>query len=157
MYRRCTLLYLVESSMLCPAKHSRKNPPMMQFPMQLHGRALKTVVEKRTRITGISRSCEKVTCPTEWCAPATVVMKKDKKSIRLCVDLTKVNKFVVRERFMSATPLQVVSTISPNCKYFQPLMLSGDIIKFHLTLLVRNIQRLSPHSGATNIFEHRMA
>ncbi|KAK6184246.1 hypothetical protein SNE40_006752 [Patella caerulea] len=40
--------------------------------------------------------------PTEWCAPLTVLLKKrkldEKQSVRICVDLTKLNKAVRRER-----------------------------------------------------------
>ena len=58
-----------------------------------------------------------VTEPTEWCSPIAVVSKKNGQ-IRLCVDLRNVNKHVVRERFISPTPFEVVSTIPQGCKYF---------------------------------------
>jgi hypothetical protein len=34
--------------------------------------------------------------PTEWCAPM-VVVRKDNGKYRVCVDLTKLNEFVLRE------------------------------------------------------------
>ena len=49
---------------------------------------------KRLETEGIIR---RVTEPTEWCAPIVVAPKKDGRSIRLCVDLSHLNKYVKRE------------------------------------------------------------
>jgi len=40
-----------------------------------------------------------VTTPTEWCAPIVVALKKDTDKIRLCVDLSRLNRYVKRERY----------------------------------------------------------
>ena len=60
---------------------------------------------------------EKVTEPTEWCAPITVQPKKNG-AVRLCVDLKKLNQHIVRERWLSPTPLEVVSSLPKNARFF---------------------------------------
>lgn len=40
----------------------------------------------------------KITTPTDWVAPMVVVPKKDKDTVRICVDFTALNKAVKRER-----------------------------------------------------------
>lgn len=52
-----------------------------------------------------------VTEPTEWCAPIVVEPKKDG-GIRLCVDLSHLNKFVRTEQYQSPTPLEEVASIT---------------------------------------------
>ena len=53
-----------------------------------------------------------VTEATEWCAPIVVTPKKNCDRIRMCVDLSHLNKHVVRERFQSSTPAQAVADIA---------------------------------------------
>lgn len=53
-----------------------------------------------------------VTAPTEWCAPIVVAPKKDNAGIRLCVDLSRLNKYVQRELYQSPTPLEEVASIT---------------------------------------------
>ena len=53
-----------------------------------------------------------VTEPTEWCTPIVVAPKKDSERIRLCVDLSRLNCYVKRERYQSATPAQAVVDIA---------------------------------------------
>ena len=63
-----------------------------------------------------------VTVPTEWCAPIVVTPKKDTDKIRMCVDLSHLNKFVKRERYQSTTPAQAVADIAAeNAKIFTKL------------------------------------
>ena len=50
-----------------------------------------------------------VTEPTEWCAPIVVAPKKNSEKIRMCVDLSKLNKYVRRERYPSVTPGEAVA------------------------------------------------
>ena len=54
-----------------------------------------------------------VTEPTAWCAPIVFTPKKNSDQIRLCVDLSRLNKFVQRERYQSDTPAQAVADIVP--------------------------------------------
>ena len=63
-----------------------------------------------------------VTEPTEWCAPIVVTPKKDSEDIRMCVDLSRLNKYVRRERYQSSTPAQAVADIAAdNAKIFTKL------------------------------------
>ena len=60
-----------------------------------------------------------VTEPTEWCAPIVVAPKKNSDRIRMCVDLSKLNKFIRRERYPSITPAEAVADIAQaKAKYF---------------------------------------
>ena len=52
-----------------------------------------------------------VTEPTDWCAPIVVQPKKGTDRIRMCVDLSKLNRFVRRERYPSVTPAEAVTDI----------------------------------------------
>ena len=61
---------------------------------------------KRMQSLGI---IEEVKEATDWSAPMVPVMKKNKKP-RICVDLTKLNKAVKRERFM----LPTLEDVAPN-------------------------------------------
>lgn len=54
----------------------------------------------------------RVTEPTPWCAPIVVVPKKTSDEVRLCVDFTRLNRFVQRERYQSPTPHECVMCIS---------------------------------------------
>ena len=57
--------------------------------------------------------------PTEWCAPIVVAPKKGTDRICMCVDLSKLNKYVQREHYPSATPHDVVADIhQSSAKYF---------------------------------------
>ena len=68
-----------------------------------------------------------VTTPTEWCAPIVVTPKKDSDDIRLCVDLSKLNKYIKRERYLSPSPYEAVADITSNdATYFTTIdALSG--------------------------------
>lgn len=59
-------------------------------------------VEKELKRMESMGVIEKVTDPTEWCAPMVPVMKKSGK-IRICADLKKLNENVKREKFILPT------------------------------------------------------
>ena len=82
-----------------------------------------------------------VTEPTEWCAPIVVTPKKDTDKIRLCVDLSRLNRYVKRERYQSSTPAQAVADIAAeNAKVFTKL----DALKgYHQCPLDEDSQRLT--------------
>ena len=50
--------------------------------------------------------------PTGWCAPIVVAPKKGTDDIRLCVDLSKLNIYVCRERHQSPMPAEAVADIA---------------------------------------------
>ena len=58
-----------------------------------------------------------MTGPTDWVHPLVVVGKPDGK-VRICVDLTKLNKYVRRPFHPIVTPKDVVLSISPKAAYF---------------------------------------
>ena len=63
-----------------------------------------------------------VTTATEWCAPIVVTPKKDTDRIRMCVDLSHLNRYVRRERYQSGTPAQAIADIAAaNAKFFTVL------------------------------------
>ena len=53
-----------------------------------------------------------VTEVTPWCAPIVVTPKKNSEKIRMCVDLSHLNKFVIHERYQSPTPAKAVADIA---------------------------------------------
>lgn len=55
---------------------------------------------------------ERVTQPTEWCAPMVPVLKKNTGTARICVDLTKLNRSVKRERYILPTPDEITAKLS---------------------------------------------
>ena len=60
-----------------------------------------------------------VTQATEWCAPIVVAPKKGSDKIRMCVDLSHLNRYVWRERYQSPTPAEAVADITADeAKYF---------------------------------------
>uniref|UniRef100_A0A1A8F641 Gypsy retrotransposon integrase-like protein 1 n=1 Tax=Nothobranchius korthausae TaxID=1143690 RepID=A0A1A8F641_9TELE len=63
---------------------------------------------KRMQLLGI---IEEVQEATDWCAPMVPVLKKDKR-VRICADLTKLNKAVKRERFMLPTLEDIAPKLS---------------------------------------------
>ena len=63
-----------------------------------------------------------VTEPTDWCAPIVVAPKKNSDRIRLCIDLSLLNRYVKRERYLSVAPAQAVADIaSENANIFTKL------------------------------------
>ena len=64
-----------------------------------------------------------VTTPTEWCAPIVVTPKKDSDRIRLCVDLSRLNKYVRRERYQSPSPAQAVVDIEASKSFIHATLI----------------------------------
>ena len=60
-----------------------------------------------------------VTEATQWCAPIVVTSEKGTERIRMCIDLSKLNRYVLREQYRSLTPAEAVTDIASNeAKYF---------------------------------------
>ena len=88
--------------------------------------------------------------PTDWCALIVVTPKKGTEKIRMCVDLSHLNKYVKRERYQCSTPAEAVTDIaSHNAKIFIKL----DALKgyhqsvthhlYHTTSLPHGLRELS--------------
>ena len=74
----------------------------------------------------------RVNKPTEWTAPGFWVPKSDGKGIRLVVDFSKLNRFICRPVHLFPSPLEIISGIEPDAKFFAKL---DAILGFHQILL----------------------
>ena len=101
----------------------------------------------------------------EWCAPIVVAPKKDSQEIRLCVDLSHLNKYVCREKYQSFTPAKAVADIAAdNAKIFTtidarkgyhqcPLDKESQILTTFITPFGR-FKYLRAPCGISSISEH---
>ena len=82
-----------------------------------------------------------VTEVTEWCTPIVVTPKKNTEKIRVCVDLSHLNRYVKRKRYQSPTPAEAVADIAASsAKVFTVL----DAMKgYHQCPLEKNSQLLT--------------
>ena len=63
-----------------------------------------------------------VTEATEWCAPIVVTPKKGTDRIRMCMDLSRLSRYVKRERYQSPIPAEAVADIAADeTRYFTVL------------------------------------
>jgi len=53
-----------------------------------------------------------VTEVTDWCAPIVMTPKKGSDRIRMCIDLSHLNRYMKRERFQSPTPAEAIADIA---------------------------------------------
>ena len=58
--------------------------------------------------------------PSEWCYPL-VIVPKSSGGVRICVDMTKLNKHVARATYPLTTPREAVAAISPSSRFFTTL------------------------------------
>ena len=109
--------------------------------------AYRDKLQKELQLLQSQGIIEPVTEPTEWCAPIVVAPKKDSDQIRMCVDLSRLNRYVKRERYQSPTPAEAVADIAAeNAKVFTKL----DALKgyhqcplakaYHIYHTIRQIQ-----------------
>ena len=106
-----------------------------------------------------------VTEATTWCAPIVVTPKKNSEKIRMCVDLSHLNRFVIRERYQSPTPAQAVADIAASeAKVFTildalkgyhqcPLDKDSQILTTFITPFGRYKYLRAPY-GISSISEH---
>ena len=64
---------------------------------------------------------EVVTEPTSWCHPMVPVPKRNSSEVRVCVDLTRLNKYVKRGPHPVITALDAVSRVQKGSRYFSEL------------------------------------
>ena len=107
----------------------------------------------------------RVTTPTEWCAPIVVTPKKGGAGVRLCVDLSQLNKYVRRELYQSPTPIEEVASIhASEAKWFTvfdalkgyhqcPLAEDSQLLTTFTTPYGRFAFLRAPY-GVTSIAEH---
>ena len=110
---------------------------------------------------------QKITEPTEWCSPMVPVIKRNG-DIRICVDLNKLNKNILRERFIMPTiegllPKLAGATrftkLDAHCGFYQiPLDESSYKLTTFITPLGRYCFRRVPFgiSSAPEIFQRTM-
>ena len=120
---------------------------------------------KRMEMIGI---IEKVTEPTEWCAPMVAVMKKNGK-VRICVDLKRLNENVKRERFILPTLDEILpklakgtvfSSLDAESGFWQiPLEENSARLTTFITPLGRYCFRRLPFgiTSAPEIFQRKMS
>ena len=109
----------------------------------------------------------KVSEPTEFCSPMVPVPKRDTKGnivdVRICVDYTKLNKFVETEKFMLPSTSEVLSRL-PGAKFFSkldanswfhqiPLSKSSQLLTTFITPFGRFAYKRLPF-GITSAPEH---
>ena len=58
--------------------------------------------------------------PTDWCHPMVIVPKTND-DVRICVDLTKLNKYVDRPVYPTTSPVDAVNNIKPGSTFFTKL------------------------------------
>ena len=73
-----------------------------------------------------------VTDPTDWVAPLVVVQKPNGRGLRLCVDLTKLNRFVRRPSHPVRTPRDAVADIDGSAQFFSALDASDGYFQIAL-------------------------
>ncbi|XP_063233695.1 uncharacterized protein LOC134537322 [Bacillus rossius redtenbacheri] len=69
--------------------------------------------------------------PTEWCAPMVVVPKKDG-SVRICVDFTQLNRFILRERLQLPSVEESLAQLQ-DAKWFSVLDASSGFWQIPLS------------------------
>ena len=83
-----------------------------------------------------------------------IVVQRPGGGIRVCVDLSKLNKFVKRPTHPGANPKEVVSDTPLYQNVFQFLMLLKDTDKYLLQKNLISLQHSSHLERDENIFEH---
>ena len=93
--------------------HSLSVPRRVSFPLM---NKVKTELQRMQDIGVIS----KVDQPTEWCSGMVAVPKANSDQIRICVDLTKLNESVMREKHPLPTVEESLSKLAGG-RYFSKL------------------------------------
>ena len=110
-----------------------------------------------------------ITEPTPWCAPIVVVPKSNSQSVRICVDLTKLNAAVRRERHIlpsvehllgQMSGARVFSKIDANSGFHQiPLSQSSQLLTTFITPFGRYAYQRLPFgiSSGPELFQREMS
>ena len=97
----------------------------------------------------------KINSPTDWCAGMVVVPKSNGK-VRICVDLTRLNDSVCRERHPLPAVDQTLAQLA-GAKIFQSLMPTPVFGKYPYPESQSRLQRLSLHWGDSAFTDCRLA
>ncbi|KAK7878017.1 hypothetical protein WMY93_031330 [Mugilogobius chulae] len=112
---------------------------------------------------------EKVTQPTEWCAAMVPVLKPNRREVRCCADLRKLNKAVKREKYVLPTVDEILPRLAGSRVFtsldaasgFYQIPLHEDSIKLttFITPFGRYAFRRLPFgiTSAPEIFQRKMA
>ena len=99
-----------------------------------------------------------VTGPTDGCAPIVVAPKKGTEKIRMCVDLSRLNRYVKREMYQSASPAEAVAdSAAESAKIFDALKCPLDEASQLLSTFINPFGRfkyLRAPYGIYSISEH---
>nr|XP_037280020.1 uncharacterized protein LOC119172989 [Rhipicephalus microplus] len=121
--------------------HIRIKPGAIPFSLSVLRRIpipLEGVVKKDLDAMERDGVIRRVTVPTPWCAGIVLVPKADGE-YRICVDLTKLNQVVLRERHLMLTVDQVLGRLG-NAAVFSKL---DAISRFHQVRLSESCQELT--------------
>ncbi|XP_030850192.1 uncharacterized protein K02A2.6-like [Strongylocentrotus purpuratus] len=104
--------------------------------------------------------------PTPWVSPITVVQKRNREDIRICVDMRNVNKAVIRERHVMPTVDDLISALN-GATTFSKMDLNSGYHQLELDEDSRQYTVFSTHAGlyrykrlnfgvssASEIFQH---
>lgn len=98
-------------------------------PVPFHDRAeVKRMLDEMVRKGIIAPQTE----PTEWVSPLVIVRKPNGRGFRLCVDLTKLNRFVRRPTHPVRTPRDAVAEINGSAEWFSALDASDGYFQIAL-------------------------
>ncbi len=98
------------------------------LPVPFHDRAeVKRMLDEMMRKGIIAPQTE----PTEWVSPLVIVRKPNRRGFRLCVDLTKLNRFVRRPTPLR-TPRDAVAEINGSAEWFSALDASDGYFQIAL-------------------------
>ena len=64
---------------------------------------------------------------TEWFAPIVITPKKNSDHIRMCVDLSHLNRYVRRERYQSSTSAEAVADMLLMQIYWMPWRVTASV------------------------------
>ena len=95
-----------------------------------------------------------VTEPTEWVAPLVVAQKPNGRGLRLCVDLTKLNRYVRRPAHPVRTPRDAVAGIDGSARFFSALDASDGYFQIALK---PSCQHLTTFSTPWGRYKHLRA
>jgi hypothetical protein len=116
---------------------------------------LRVACEKEIReqqAAGIIEPADDMNDPAAWLNPTVLVRKKDPSQVRITVDLRELNLATFRPPFLSPTPWQVVTQVSPQAAVFTVL----DGLKgFHQLELDEPSRKLTTFATILGRFRYR--